>query len=191
MRAVEISEKIFGEDAIIYQSIFYQQFKLIGLRGTLSFEDYIRRIGVDGLRFAEIIPMGRACYKLRDLFKKYPARYFLHESCKRSLLRDWHVHIDNYGNYMTGYCGGISLGDARRLNDLVEDGIELDEKPILKALMNSLGKLLRLAVEEFGYVEREDGYISKCDLCLDIRKHIASKTSKFSELSPIEFYQHL
>ena len=34
--------------------------------------------------------MGRACYKLRDIFAKYPAKRFLDESCKRSLLREWY-----------------------------------------------------------------------------------------------------
>jgi len=54
--------------------------------------------------------MGRAPYKLGYLYKKYPAKKFFNEYCKEELTRDWHVHVDNYGNYMVGYCGGISLG---------------------------------------------------------------------------------
>ena len=105
-------------------------------------------------------------------------------------MRDWHVHVDNYGNYMTGYCGGISLGDARDMNS-IWDGINLEEHPILEALMTDLEKLYELGVKEFGYKERKEGYVSKCHLCLDIRKHIAQQSNEFKELRPREFYSHL
>jgi len=91
---------------------------------------------------------------------------------------------------MTGYCGGISLGDARDLNSICS-GINLDELPILNALLYDLERLYELSVKEFGYKERQEGYISKCHLCLDIRKHIARQTDKFNELRPREFYFQL
>ncbi len=163
---VSSSFRIFGENTMIYQYEFYRQFKWSGLKGLLKFEDYLRLYGFRGLEMVELIPMGRACYKLRDLFTKYPARTFFRENCRASLLREWHTHIDNYGNYITGYCGGLSLGDARKLDQLLEDGIDLDEKPILDILINkNIGELYSFAVKEFNYKEREDGYISKCDLC--------------------------
>ncbi|RLG09533.1 MAG: hypothetical protein DRN64_03810, partial [Thaumarchaeota archaeon] len=120
--AVELSRRIFGRNTMIYQLEFYDQFKRIGLKGTMSFERYLEVFGFEGLRWVELIPMGRACYKLRDVFRRYPARYFFDENCRSSLLRNWHAHIDNYGNYMTGYCGGLSLCDARRLDELLEEG---------------------------------------------------------------------
>ncbi len=190
--AVRLSRKIFGGNTMIYQLQFYDQFRGIGLRGTMSFEKYLETFGVEGLRWVELIPMGRACYMLRDLFRKYPARVFLDENCRASLLREWHTHVDNYGNYITGYCGGISLGDARKLDELLEDGIDLDERPILRMLIiGCLGDLYDFAVKEFNYVERSDGYISRCDLCLDIRRHIALQTNEFPELAPREFYTNL
>ena len=63
---------------------------------------------------------------------------------------DWHAHIDNYCNYMTGYCGGLSLGDARDLDSICE-GIPLKEHPILESLVTDLEKLYLLGVKEFGY----------------------------------------
>ncbi len=190
--AARLGREIFGENLMIYQYEFYSQFKRIGLRGTMRFEKYLKTIGIEGLRWAELLPMGRACYMLRDLYRRYPAREFFDENCKASLLREWHTHIDNYGNYITGYCGGLSLGDARELDSLIEDGVDLDERPILRILIfESLRDLYDLAVREFGYEERSDGYISKCDLCLDIRRHIALRASEFPELAPREFYEHL
>jgi hypothetical protein len=192
--AVELGERIFDRSLIIYQREFYEQFRRIGLRGTMSFEEYLARLGADGLRWAELLPMGRACYKLRGMFRRYPARVFFDEDCRGSLLRSWHAHVDNYGNLITGYCAGLSLGDARRLDELVERGVDLDERPILGMLiLEDLGSLYRFAVKEYNYVEKSDGYISKCDLCLDIRRHIVERAGadEYPELAPREFYRHL
>lgn len=190
-RAIKIGRKIFGENLMVYQEVFYREFQGLGLRGVMNFEKYMEVSGFSGLRYAELLPMGRACYRLRQLFVKYPAKCFLGENCRGELLRRWHVHVDNYGNYITGYCGGISLGDARDLDVLLENGVELDERPILRALMNSIGDLYYFAVREFNYAERPDGYISKCDLCLDMRRQMVQGSGRFAELSPVEFYYNL
>ncbi len=192
--AAELSERIFSGNLMIYQPEFYEQFKKLGLRGTMKFEEYLERVGIGGLRWAELLPMGRACYRLRGIFRKYPARIFFDEDCRSSLLRSWHAHVDNYGNMITGYCAGLSLGDARRLDELVGEGVDLDERPILRMLIfEDLGSLYNFAVKEFGYMERSDGYVSKCDLCLDIRRHMAARAGacEYPELSPREFYMHL
>lgn len=191
-RCVEKSLKIYNYNTMIYQYEFYKQFEKMCLRNRLNFEEYMRVFGFEGLRYVELIPMGRACYRLRELFYKYPAKTFFEENCGDSLLRDWHTHIDNYGNYITGYCGGLSLGDARKLDSLLEEGVDLDERPILDILINrNLEELYKYAVREFNYKEREEGYISKCDLCLDMRRCIATQSKDYLELSPLEYYQHL
>ena len=79
------------------------------------------------------------------------------------------------------------MGDARDL-DAICQGIDLDELPVLKALLTSMEGLYRLG-KEFGYEEQE-GYISKCHLCLDIRRHLV-RHGEFKELRPREFYEHL
>lgn len=88
---------------------------------------------------------------------------------------------------MTGYwgVGGVSLGDAGDLNSIY-NGIALEEHAILEALVIDLEKLYVLG-GEFGYRKRKEGYISKCHLCLDIRKNIAQKTDEFKELSRENF----
>ena len=136
--------------------------------------------------------MGRVPYRLNYLYDKYPARTFFTESCREELTRDWHIHVDNYCNYIPGYCGGISLGDARNL-DSICSGIDLDDHPILARLVSERGikHLYMLGVEEFGYRESESGYISKCHLCVDIRRHISEETDEFKELRPKEFYRNL
>ncbi len=198
-RAARISEEIFDGNTIIYQRFFYDQFSRGGVtpplpKGTLPIEEYLQRAG-SGLSRAELIPAGRLPYKLGYLYKKYPARHFFGASCREELIRDWHIHIDNYCNLIPGYCAGISLGDAREL-DAICQGIDLDALPVLKALLTDLEMLYGLG-KEFGYEESEgyilseaEGYISKCHLCLDLRKHLA-RHGEFKELTPREFYKHL
>lgn len=70
---------------------------------------------------------------------------------------------------MTGHCGGISLRDARNLNTMLEEGIDLNEHPILKALVEDLETLYWVGVKDYGYGELKEGYISKPRPCLDVR----------------------
>jgi hypothetical protein len=40
-----------------------------------------------------------------------------------------------------------------------------------------------LAQDRHGYQERADGYVSKCDLCLDVRRCL-HQAGEYSELRP-------
>ena len=134
--------------------------------------------------------MGRAAVQLKDMYPAFPSQHFFNQSCQPPFLREWHNHLDNYGNIMPGYCGGISLGDWRQLDDLIEDGIDLDKRPILRLLIDENMHGFFDFAKDLGYRELEEGYISKCHLCLDIRNYLVSKKD-FKELRPLEFYDHL
>ncbi len=188
-RAVRISEEVFSDSVIVYQEFFYHLFKKFYIKDTMSLKECRRRM-TNCLHYAELLPMGRASYALAHLYKTYPAEKFFGVSCRAELTRDWHVHIDNYGNYMSGYCGGISLGDARNLDALLK-GIDLSKWPILSAVVTDLKKLYEIGVEKFDYKERMEGYVSKCHLCVDVRKSIVEHTDEFKELRPVEFYRNL
>jgi hypothetical protein len=171
---------------MVYQAFFYDQFRGMGLRDTLSFSEYVARAG-EGLYRAELLAGGRMAYKLGHLFRKQAADQFLAGSCQRELIRDWHIHVDNYCNFVPGYCAGVSLGDARELDRLCE-GIDLAQRPVLHALLTSLRSLYELGLA-YGY-QPQGGYVSKCHLCIDIRRHLA-RLGEFEELRPTEFYEHL
>ena len=190
--AIRKSEEVFGANVMVYQESFRRQFERLGIKGTLPLEAYLKRAGASSLQYVELIPMGRACYELGHLFRKHSSSHFFGQSCKEELTRPWHVHIDNYCNYISGYCGGISLGDARDLDSICR-GIELDDYPIIARLVSPRGieQLYRFGVEEFSYKELEEGYVSKCHLCVDIRRHISQQTDQFKELRPLEFYLSL
>lgn len=195
-RAVRISLEVFGQNVMVYQVEYYKRFTAGGIKGRISLENYLNNLEAekDLLRNAEFFLMGRAAYglegKLREIFPKYPADYFLNEACRPAFLRNWHNHFDNYGNYVPGYCGGISLGDCRDLDKLLRQGLAVEDYPILGFLIGENFKGLLHFARAFGFEERREGYLSKCHLCTDMRKHL-SQRGEFKELEPREFYSHL
>jgi hypothetical protein len=91
---------------------------------------------------------------------------------------------------MPGYCGGISLGSWQALDQLTEEGIDLEDHPVLGFLIaRDMAGLFRFA-QDLGYEASPEGYVSKCDLCLEVRKYLVS-VGDFAELKPREFYAQL
>jgi len=192
-RAIRVSMEMFQKNFMIYQLYYFSQFKELNIKEKLPIEKYLQLISINDLkRRVELFKMGRALYGLQDLYKKYPINYFFKQNCATELVRNWHCHFDNYGNYMPGYCGGLSWGEIKDLSSLCSEGINLDEFPILKTLIfGKLKDLYKFAVDKFEFKENVEGYISKCHVCFEIRKEIILKTSDFKELKPIEFYNHI
>lgn len=189
-RGIRISREVFGENVMVYQLEYYTRFKRLEIEDRISLDDYMELEKEDLAKNVELFLMGRAAYELGSLYPKNPPDYFFNEPCRPSFLRDWHNHFDNYGNYLPGYCGGISLGDCRDLDELLEEGIDLDRHPVLRFLINQDFEGLFQFAMDFGYRKLGDGYVSKCHLCLDIRKHLLEE-GEFEELRPKEFYSHL
>ncbi len=191
-RCIRISQEIFGQrNTVVYQFEYYCQFLRLGIEGTISIEEYAERASDDHfLGRVEMFFMGRAASQLKPYYPTYPARVFFDIPCQPPLLREWHNHFDNYGNYMPGFCGGISLGNWLELDRLLDEGVDLDEHPVLAFLVtDDMEGLFRFALDR-GYTEAEGGYLSKCDLCTDLRRHLVS-AGDFAELRPLEFYDHL
>ena len=194
-RAIRISQELFKHNLMIYQLEYYRRFKELGIKDRIFFKNYLEiEKREDFARNAEFFIMGRAPYKLEDhlkgVYPKYPARYFFEEPCRPPLLRSWHNHFDNYGNFVPGYCGGISLGDCRDLNNLLQEGINDEENPVLAFLIDNDFKGLFDFAKEHSYQNLHDGYFSKCHLCIDIRKNLIEK-HEFKELRPKQFYLNL
>lgn len=190
-RCIRIGGEVFGENVMVYQLEYYHRFKHLGIREKIALEEYMEMSGNERLtEKVELFLMGRAARQLRAFYPSYPADSFFDDPCRPSFLRNWHNHFDNYGNFIPGYCGGLSLGNWQKLDGLIEEGIDLEAQPVLKFLITEdMQGLVRFA-EDWGYRESGDGYVSKCNLCLDIRRYLVSKED-FEELNPREFYAHL
>jgi hypothetical protein len=190
-RGIRIAREVFQENLMIYQWDYYLAFKNLAITGKLPLEDYLDLVnGEDLARRVEMFLAGRAIYSLEALYPKHPAERFLDQPCQPPFLRNWHNHFDNYGNWMPGYCGGISLGKWQELDELLERGVDPDRQPVLGYLAEQdFGGFLRFA-EGLDYQRSPEGYISKCQLCLDIRRHLSSR-ERFEELAPQEFYSRV
>jgi hypothetical protein len=190
-RCIRIANELFGENLMVYQLDYYYIFTRLGLKGKLSIDDYRSLIKDDDLsRRVELFLMGRAAYELQSLYPAYPPEHFFTRPCTPPLIREWHNHIDNYGNYLPGYCGGISFGNYRDLEKICTDGLDLSDFPVLKYIAHDDFKGLFDFALELGYTKVSQGYISKCHLCLDIRKYLF-KQGQFEELKPAGFYYSL
>ena len=187
-RCIRHSVEVFGPNVAVYQEEYYRQFRRLGIQDRLSVEDYLALAGERTLSGrVEMFLMGRACSSLRDLYPSHPTQCFLREPCQPPFLRDWHNHFDNYGNFMPGFCGGISLGSWLEMDRLLYEGVELDEYPVLAFLIDGDMEGLVGFAMDLGFEASSDGYLSKCDLCLHIRRYLVS-IGDFQELQPREFY---
>lgn len=195
-RGLRVASEIFGpQNVLVYHEVYLRLLRALCAGGTLRFDDYLREglrlnptLLLLGLSPGILLPRGRLVYALESIYELRPAKAFFNVSCAGELTRPWHVHIDCYFNYIPGYCAGITLGDARRLEALLE-GVDLSDKPVLAALARNLGALYKLAAEECRYRERERGYVSPCHLCLDIRLHLTLEGGGYAELQPRCFYE--
>ena len=85
---------------------------------------------------------------------------------------------------------GVTLGDCRKLDELLREGVDTAGFPVLGLLMKKDLKGLLALANECGYQESAQGYYSKCHLCIDLRKHLALN-GDYPEMSPREFYLQL
>jgi hypothetical protein len=129
---------------------------------------------------------GRALKTFRDCFPAKAAEEIARDngSCLELESTD-HFHLDLHGNYIPGLCSGLSI----RRQDLGRT-LDPDLYPLLTALHEQgVGALLELGRSEFGFVPNPQGYISKCDLCTDIRGYLVRvKDVRAVELQPLGFY---
>ncbi len=178
---------------MVYQTEFYRRYLSEGITGKKSFAESLEEYGPKGFRSrTEFFLNGRAPFALQDtgMFPRYSAKELVHVACTPSFLRSWHNHIDNYGNFIPGYCGGLSLGAITDLPSLVEEGLLLADRPVLWFIIrDDFQGLLRFAESE-GYRVNPKGYLSKCHLCADIRMHL-TRADSFPELEPERFYTEL
>ncbi len=130
---------------------------------------------------------GRAVDLFRPVFGVTPLKKILNQnrgSCTE-LLETGHFHFDPYGNYIPGLCTGLSI----HYSDL---GRPLDQEkyPFLTLLCEEgINGLAERAIDRYGFTPR-DGYLSKCDLCHDIRKFFVLKKGVTSnDLKPFYYYE--
>ncbi|MCG8688455.1 MAG: radical SAM protein [Desulfobacterales bacterium] len=129
---------------------------------------------------------GRALKTFRPIYTKKDAAQIVKENidgCGNQLLDTSHFHVDLYKNYIPGLCSGLAL----EMNDIGQP-LSKNKYPLFQLLLEKgISGLFGLASDS-GFLPSDQGYISKCDLCTDIRKFFVSTDLYEKELQPKGFY---
>lgn len=195
--AIEVAIEIFGpERVIVYTSDWIEQIWHFGLENPVSINQYVLAYGGEtaGLMFWDgygLVSGGRAGYTLGRLKELEPAEAFRDEDCASELIYAAHAHLDPYGSFTTNFCGGLSLGAWSTVDDL-RARIQAGELSRLINLLVEHGPygMAELAQDQYGYTPLPAGYVGKCHLCVDVRRHLHRQAAagSFPELSPTQFY---
>jgi hypothetical protein len=98
-----------------------------------------------------------------------------------------HFHFDLFGNYIPGLCSGLSIH-----RDDLGHALSPEKYPLLHALFfRGITEFFDLVSSEHGFKPSER-YLSKCHLCLDLRRHLVlDRRAVYSELQPLAFYENV
>jgi hypothetical protein len=192
--AVRKALEVFGQQGtIVYLPHCLEQVQLFDVEKTTPIERYVERFGVEraGRMLWDgygIIPGGRSGYALGHLTRKRPAAAFKGQNCFLEIIHAHHSHFDLYGNYISWFCGGLTVGDWHNLPQVLDDFRNRRYPPLVDILVRSgpFG-LFEMAKEEYGYQELPAGYAGKCHLCVDVRRRLCQQ-GEFEELKPKGFY---
>jgi hypothetical protein len=193
--AVRKALEVFGrQNVIVYLPHCLEQVQLFDVEKTTPIERYVERFGLEraGRMLWDgygIIPGGRSGYALGHLTRKRPAAAFKGQNCFLEIIYAHHSHFDLYGNYISWFCGGLTVGDWHTLPQVLDDFRNRRYPPLVDILVRSgpFG-LFEMAKEGYGYQELPAGYAGKCHLCVDVRRCLCQQ-GEFEELKPKGFYE--
>jgi hypothetical protein len=195
-RAVRAAVDVLGSDHVtVYLPQFLRVVQLFDADRTTPLERYVEEFGLEGAceilwQGYGIISGGRSGYKVGHLVPRHPANAFAQADCAVDILYAHHSHFDLYGNFISGFCGGLTVGDWHDLPQLLTD-FRAGRYPPLTEVLVERGPhgLFEMAQEQYGYEPLPDGYTAKCHLCVDVRRHLV-ETGDFAELRPPGFYEN-
>jgi hypothetical protein len=189
--AVEAAREVFGRHGVIvWLPNLYEAVERMGDHDqTHSLEEFCRRTGLESRmdvlpRLYHLVPGGRVPDAMRECYLPKKAEVFRNFNCLHQLTGTTHFHIDHYGHLFTGLCAGIVAGTVDDLHPAINE----KTKPVVTMLCRGgPHALMQWAVGEYGYEEKPESYVSECDLCIDVRRHLKAN-GDFPELQPDFYY---
>ena len=197
LRAIRATLEIFGgRGLIVYLAEYLDVIQRFGLERPTPLSRYEQEFVREGAQRIlwqgyGIISGGRSGYALGHLVPRYPAETFQPARCADEILYAHHSHFDLYGNYISGFCGGLTIGSWRELPQVLDD-FRSGRYPALVEILIQSGPygLYQYASQEFEYTSLDDGYAGKCHLCVDVRRYLLER-GEFAELQPRGFYEYI
>ena len=182
-----------GMDLFLWQEQYYRELAVFDRTKTHSFEELSRKYGkdyrIDAAGRFGLTLNGRALDTLKPHLPSYSAEVIIEregEGCTE-LSGTGHFHFDLYGNYIPPGCVGLAL-DFQNMDEPLSD----EKYPHFRILRDEgVAGFFEYTVRNYGFIPGGSGYISKCDLCYNLRKHIVISTESlpdFKDLEPREFY---
>lgn len=187
---VEAAREVFGPGGTyIYLPHTYEILSQMPGDGRHTLEEFSEWAGIGDrpdmvARLYQVIPNGRAVEALRDSYTPREASFFRDANCLRDLMSTTHFHIDHHGDLFTGLCAGLA---PATIDDLHPEITERSHPVFHRLALEGPYGLMQMAMHAHGYQEREAGYVSRCDLCMDVRGTL-ERTGEFPELRPASFY---
>jgi len=189
--AVEAAREVFGPGrTYVYLPHLYDLLSRMPDDGRHTLDEFRRWAGIEGkpevvARLYSVIPGGRAVEALRECWPALPAEEFRGGDCSGDLTGTTHFHVDHQGNLFTGLCAGLSPATV----DDLHPAVDAETHPVFHRLLaEGPCGLMDMAAEKHGYRERPGGYVSPCDLCQDVRRHLR-RAGGYPELRPASFYE--
>lgn len=189
--AVEVGREVFGYgNVIVWTPQLYEMLsQLPEPDKTRPLSEFCRFAGIprDSRQLPNlygIIPGGRVPQGLGSCYPAKPADAFSGANCAGEIFSVTHFHIDPEGYLFTGFCAGLV---AETVEDFHPE-IKEETKPLLH-LLSEEGPygLMQMAQDNYGFEPDPEGYVSKCDLCFQVRKCLLQE-KKWPELAPEDFY---
>jgi hypothetical protein len=172
---------------------FYSDIDAFDDRDKHPMEEYTDRYGPQYLRKLPsrywIHFGGRALSTFSDVMGMKPYQEIL--SSNRGgcfeLANVSHFHFDLFGNYIPGLCSGLSIH-----RDDIGHEVSPEKYPLVHTLFfGGIKGLFDHVSDEHGFKPSER-YLSKCHLCLDLRRHLAlDRKRAYTDLQPLAFYKNV
>ena len=194
LMAIDQAIMTFGmEHVFVFLAEWIDQIWRFGDRTPVALQHYVDSYGFEpaGLLFWDgysLISGGRAGYALGAYTERLPAHEFQQTNCRDELLYASHSHFDCYGNYISGFCAGISLGPWKNLLTIAAAYRQGEYPDIIRLLIEGGPYALFEVASWHGYQPLAKGYAGKCHLCTDVRKYLVHSHG-FELLQPRLFYE--
>ena len=182
-----------GMNVFPWISDFYAEIDTFDDKSVHTISEYENRYGGD---YLAKLPSrywihfgGRALKTFANVFglKSYQQVLSSNKAGCLELLDVSHFHFDLFGNYIPGLCSGLAI----HYDDL--GNLIFPEKyPFLHILFEKgITGLFEYVSSRYDF-KPSDGYMSKCDLCFDIRRYLVLDRGVASrDLQPKGFYENV
>lgn len=128
---------------------------------------------------------GRALLLANRMYPKQKTEDLL-SSRACDLLNGRHCHIDLYENVVPGGCPGIAIG----MDDFALGKVPPEKYPVaVRLLTGGISAFFDYAIQA-GFTPDADGYISKCELCYHMRRHLLGHLPS-DDIGPKCFYDSM